>query len=89
MVVTGVEPDLVRAAEAADVGDQRPVARVDNHGMDHWPQKVISFATVPEGYRSAAKAYAKYLLAAKGRSIGTLIGNIRYMARFLKYWLMR
>jgi site-specific recombinase XerD len=55
----------------------------------HWPQKVISFVRVPECYRSAAKAYAKYLLAAQGRSIGTLIGNIRYMAQFLEYWLMR
>jgi hypothetical protein len=55
----------------------------------HWPQRVISFVRVPECYRSAAKAYAKYLLAAQGRSIGTLIGNIRYMAQFLEYWLMR
>src|SRR5438128_1954276 len=35
------------------------------------------------------EAYAKYLLAAQGPSIGTLIGNIRYVARFLEYWLVR
>jgi site-specific recombinase XerD len=56
---------------------------------DHWPQKIISFVRVPESYRPATKAYAKYLLVAMGKSAGTLIGNILYIARFLEYWTLR
>jgi site-specific recombinase XerD len=56
---------------------------------DHWPQKIISFVRVPESYRPATKAYAKYLLAAQGKSVGTLIGNILYIGRFVEYWALR
>jgi hypothetical protein len=56
---------------------------------DHWHQKTLSFVSVPETYRSAAKAYGKHLLAAKGQSLSSLIANIRHLARFLEFWAQR